>query len=242
MTDESRKGCGPYKVASADDNMTVVWRNRALLLFDRVPVPIALCDADGTVLVANPAMATEWRVLPSALRGHNVRELFQPPPHVTLHPIAEAVRLRRRSRYPVEVSWTVPGKRERYGEITVDLVGEDPTRRPNLLLVLRVRNGRTQAEAPARPARLVASAMESKILALAAGGATTAQISQDVGLTVHGVNYHLASLSRRWGAPNRTALVARAYVSGVLAPGTWPPEPARKDVREHRPGRGDRQP
>lgn len=41
-----------------------------------------------------------------------------------------------------------------------------------------------------------------------------------------GVNYHLRRLSARWGAANRTELVARAYALGVLAPGVWPPTPA----------------
>jgi DNA-binding NarL/FixJ family response regulator len=37
------------------------------------------------------------------------------------------------------------------------------------------------------------------------------------------VTYHLRRLSSRWGASNRTELVARAYALGVLAPGVWPP-------------------
>jgi DNA-binding CsgD family transcriptional regulator len=37
------------------------------------------------------------------------------------------------------------------------------------------------------------------------------------------VNYHLTRLSDRFGVPNRTALVARAYSLGLLDPGSWPP-------------------
>ncbi|WP_235883737.1 hypothetical protein [Saccharopolyspora elongata] len=40
------------------------------------------------------------------------------------------------------------------------------------------------------------------------------------------VNYHLQRISRRWRVPNRTELVARGYVLGVLKPSTWPSEPA----------------
>ncbi|MFE7532184.1 diguanylate cyclase, partial [Kitasatospora sp. NPDC057542] len=54
----------------------------------------------------------------------------------------------------------------------------------------------------------------------------TAQIAREIGVTPDGVNYHLARLSRRWRVPNRTALVARAYATGVLAPDVWPPRPA----------------
>ncbi|MFK4071566.1 hypothetical protein [Streptomyces sp. NPDC029674] len=52
-----------------------------------------------------------------------------------------------------------------------------------------------------------------------------------VGIGVDGVNYHLTRLCRRLRAPNRTALVARAYVLGLLDPEAWPPEvagPARR--------------
>ncbi|MEV5540004.1 LuxR C-terminal-related transcriptional regulator [Saccharopolyspora shandongensis] len=74
--------------------------------------------------------------------------------------------------------------------------------------------------------RHLVSPVEARILALAAGGVTTAQIAKSVGLTADGVNYHLQRMSRRWRMPNRTALVARAYVLGVLKPAAWPPEPA----------------
>ncbi|MGW3232580.1 response regulator transcription factor [Kitasatospora sp. NPDC001095] len=72
------------------------------------------------------------------------------------------------------------------------------------------------------------SPVEARILAAAARGDTTAQIAREIGITPGGVNYHLARLSRRWRVPNRTALVARAYATGVLAPNTWPPRPAER--------------
>ena len=74
-----------------------------------------------------------------------------------------------------------------------------------------------------------ADEIEARILALAAAGSTTGQIASAVGLTVDGVNYHFKRLSRRWGVTGKAALVARAYVEGVLAPGVWPSAPARPD-------------
>lgn len=202
----------------------VTWRNRAFLLFDRLPVPIALCDTDGGVLMVNPALAAEWGELPGRLTGKNALDLFRPSGTDQLHPIAEAVRSGRRSRYPVEVSWSAAGGVERYGELTIDLVGDSPDAPPVLLLLLRVLGTRDEP----RPGGTGAEAndAEKRILALVAGGSTTAQIAKTVGLTVDGVNYHLGRLSRRWGTGNRTALIAYAYVTGVLAPNTWPPAPA----------------
>ncbi|MEV7426639.1 MULTISPECIES: PAS domain-containing protein [unclassified Streptomyces] len=205
----------------------VSWRNRTFLLFDRLPVPLAISDPYGRVLMANPAMAAQWGELPGRLRGRSAMDLFRIPGPGQLHPIADAVRQGRRSRYPVEVSWSTPSGAERYGELTVDLLADAPASHPVLLLYLRVRGERAAAPPPAAGTGAgEASEAELRILTLLAGGSTTARIAGEVGLTVDGVNYHVGRMSRRWGVRNRAALVAHAYVTGLLAPGVWPPAPA----------------
>ncbi|MFI9079940.1 PAS domain-containing protein [Streptomyces sioyaensis] len=198
------------------------WRNYFLILLDRIPTPIAVCKADGEVLIANPAMATEWGAAPGQLRGRNLLELFEPRATAQLDRLTEALRLGRRSRYPIEVRWSVGSEgTEREGELTIDPVGDPSVTPPALLALLRVRE-----TAPPPAPRGSASPVETQILALAAGGATTASIGTALGLTVDGVNYHLTRLSRRWRVQGRNALVARAYVLGVLSPHSWPPAPA----------------
>ncbi|WP_369174598.1 PAS domain S-box protein [Streptomyces sp. R28] len=197
----------------------VVWRNRALMVFDRVSVPIAVCDVYGAVLLANPAMAAECGTSPGRLRGRDVLELFRPQETTQVERIAEALRLRHRSRYQVSVRWQAPGGAERYGELTADPVSDTAEDTPALLVMLRVLGEREAQER--RPVKVAPA--EARILALLAGGATTAQAARETGLTVDGVNYHLRRLSARWTAANRTELVARAYALGVLTPGVWPP-------------------
>lgn len=198
----------------------VVWRNRALMLFDRVVTPVAVCDVYGAVLLANPAMATECGTTPGRLRGREVLELFRPEETTQVKRIVEALRLRHRSRYQVSVRWPGPDGTERYGELTADPVSDTVEETPALLVMLRVR-GEREAPAP-EPERV--SPAEARILALLAGGATTAHAARETGLTPDGVTYHLRRLTARWGAANRTELVARAYALGVLEPGVWPPE------------------
>ncbi len=191
------------------------WRNYFLILLDRIPTPIAVCHADGEVLIANPAMAAEWGAAPGQLRGRNLLDLFRPRAKAQLDRLAEALRLGHRSRYPVEVHWQAGAEgAPREGELTVDPVGDPSVRPPALLALLRVRD----TSPPPRP-RGSASPVEARILALAAGGATTASIGTTLGLTVDGVNYHLTRLARRWRVQGRTALVAKAYVLGVLSAG-----------------------
>ncbi|MEU1010064.1 PAS domain-containing protein [Streptomyces sp. NPDC088810] len=199
----------------------VVWRNRALMLFDRVSVPVAVCDVYGQVVLANPAMAAECGTTPGRLRGRPVLELFRPQEATQVERIAEALRLRHRSRYQVSVCWRAPGGAERHGELTADPVSDSVEETPALLVMLRVLGERPAPE----PEPVRTTEVERRVLALLAGGATTARAARELGLTRDGVTYHLRRLSARWNATNRTELVARAYALGVLAPGVWPPEP-----------------
>ncbi|QNP74454.1 PAS domain-containing protein [Streptomyces roseirectus] len=199
----------------------VVWRNRALTLFDRVTVPVAVCDVYGDVLLANPAMAAECGATPGRLRGRAVLELFRPVEAEQVERIAQALRLRHRSRYQVSVRWDAPDGRLRHGELTADPVSDSVGLTPALLVMLRAHGEETRACPP--PPETV-TPVETRILALLAGGATTARAARETGLTPDGVSYHLRRLSARWGASNRTELVARAYAEGVLAAGVWPPE------------------
>lgn len=201
----------------------VVWRNRALMLFDRVSVPVAVCDVYGAVRLANPAMATECGTTPGRLRGRDVLELFRPQEATQVERIAEALRLRHRSRYQVSVCWRAPGGVERFGELTADPVSDSVDETPTLLVMLRML-GEREPERPVDPVRV--TPVEARILALLAGGATTARAARETGLSSDGVTYHLRRLSARWGAGNRTELVARAYALGVLTPGVWPPTPS----------------
>ncbi|MEU3825684.1 PAS domain-containing protein [Streptomyces sp. SID486] len=206
----------------------VVWRNRALMVFDRVAVPVAVCDVHGQVVLANPAMAAECGTTPGRLRGRHVLELFRPREAGQVERIAEALRLRHRSRYQVSVCWRTAGGSERQGELTADPVSDSVEDTPALLVMLRVL-GERRAAAP-EPVRT--SAVERQVLALLAGGATTAHAARELGLTADGVTYHLRRLSARWGAANRTELVARAYAQGVLVSGVWPPEARAPEARE----------
>ncbi len=129
----------------------VVWRNRALMLFDRVAVPVAVCDVYGSVQAANPAMAAECGTTPGQLRGQDVLDLFQPQESGQVERIAQALRLRHRSRYQVSVRWRAPNGVERYGELTADPVSDTVEETPALLVMLRVQGEGDPA--PAHPAR-----------------------------------------------------------------------------------------
>ena len=136
----------------------VVWRNRAVTLFDRIPMPAAVCDVYGSVVLVNPAMATEWGTPPGRLRGRDVLELFRPQEATQVERIAQALRLRHRSRYPVSVRWDAADGAHRHGELTADPMSDGPDVTP-YLLVLVTRPGRphpsrrTASHSPGQPHR-----------------------------------------------------------------------------------------
>lgn len=67
---------------------------------------------------------------------------------------------------------------------------------------------------------------ETIILCLVAGGLTNDQAARQLHISRHTVAQHIAEMLRRAQARSRSELIARAYASGVLAAGTWPPAPS----------------
>ena len=65
---------------------------------------------------------------------------------------------------------------------------------------------------------------ETTVLCLIAGGLTTRQVAARLHISRHTVAQHVAAMLRRAEARSRGELIARAYASGILATGTWPPQ------------------
>ncbi|MER6129722.1 LuxR C-terminal-related transcriptional regulator [Streptomyces sp. NPDC001795] len=89
------------------------------------------------------------------------------------------------------------------------------------------------AEAANRPAKPtpVLTALDARILEGVATGASTVQLASRLYLSRQGVEYHVGLMLRRFKAPNRAALVSRAYSMGVLTVGSWPPRAAPDFVK-----------
>ncbi len=64
-----------------------------------------------------------------------------------------------------------------------------------------------------------------------ATGSSTIQMATRFFLSRQGVEYHVGRMLRKFKAPNRAALVSRAYSMGVLSPGCWPPHVAQGYVK-----------
>jgi DNA-binding CsgD family transcriptional regulator len=62
-----------------------------------------------------------------------------------------------------------------------------------------------------------------RILEGVAAGLSTQQLASRLGLSSHGVEYHISAMLKKLQAPTRSALVARAYALNILVPHCWPP-------------------
>jgi DNA-binding CsgD family transcriptional regulator len=74
--------------------------------------------------------------------------------------------------------------------------------------------------------RYVLSDIDARILEGVAMGMSTVNLAAKLYLSRQGVEYHVGKMLRRHRVTNRAALVSRAYATGVLSPGTWPPRVA----------------
>jgi PAS domain S-box-containing protein len=70
----------------------------------------------------------------------------------------------------------------------------------------------------------VLTVLDARILEGVASGVSTVDMATKLYLSRQGVEYHVTSMLRRLKAPNRAALVSRAYSMGLLSVGSWPPK------------------
>ncbi len=73
------------------------------------------------------------------------------------------------------------------------------------------------------PAPTALTEVPARILEGVASGLSTQQLASRLGLSSHGVEYHISGMLRKLKAPSRSALVARAYALNIFLPNCWPP-------------------
>ncbi|MEV7228843.1 LuxR C-terminal-related transcriptional regulator [Polymorphospora sp. NPDC051019] len=92
-------------------------------------------------------------------------------------------------------------------------------------IVVTLQWDESAAETAIRTARhKVLTELDARILQGVAMGMSTVNLAGELYLSRQGVEYHVATMMKKLKAPNRAALVSRAYSMGVLNAGTWPPQ------------------
>ncbi|WP_435056523.1 LuxR C-terminal-related transcriptional regulator [Streptomyces noursei] len=154
--------------------------------------------------------------------GRNFRDLVHPSVRQPLMRQFERLLEGRRDRFATPVVALRPTGDVFNGSLTAAAVrgyGPDPSA---VLVVMRSGQGSAD-DGVVAPKRKLLSEIDARILEGIAAGLSTIPLASRLYLSQHGVEYHVTGLLRKLKAPNRAALVSRAYAMGVLTVGTWPP-------------------
>ncbi|MEV7034263.1 LuxR C-terminal-related transcriptional regulator [Streptomyces sp. NPDC093272] len=79
--------------------------------------------------------------------------------------------------------------------------------------------------------RLVIGEMAAKILEGTAAGLTSEFLASRLFISPKTVDYHISRMLRQFGMPNRVALIALAYSTGILQINSWPPRVADEFIK-----------
>ncbi len=93
---------------------------------------------------------------------------------------------------------------------------------------------RTTSSAECEPPQPVGcpmlSSLQARILEGVAAGFSSGRLSRELYLSSKTIDYHVRVMSDKLRAPNRVALVSRAYVLEILRTDSWPPRVACETV------------
>jgi PAS domain S-box-containing protein len=196
-------------------------------LFEDSGLGMASLGTDLAIRDANPAFSQLFDRRPDGVLGRNFFELLHPGTHPVLRRQFERLTDGRRTSFTDRMVAMRPCATVFTGEMTGVAVREGAQRAAAVIVL--VRRDRAAAPSGASEDTLVAQGrllteMDARVLEGVARGMTTVQLAARLYLSRQGVEYHVTTLLRRLNAPNRAALVSRAYAVGVLGVGSWPPQ------------------
>ncbi|MFD3515863.1 PAS domain-containing protein [Streptomyces sp. NPDC058657] len=189
-------------------------------LRDHSGLPCALLSANGRVVEASAAAAELFHLGLPDLVGRRAHTLLAPEAGLDrLHSRWDGLIARRTRRVETTALLVDTRGRQRRAQLHLTAVGHSSARARHVWAVV------TQQSLAHEP-RPSLTAAQIRILSLLAEGSSNGSIAASLNLSRQTVDYHLSRLRELLDAATRPALVARAYVLGILAPGTWPPRSA----------------
>ncbi|MGW7271952.1 PAS domain S-box protein [Streptomyces sp. NPDC054864] len=191
-------------------------------LRDHSGLPCALLSADGRVIEASAAAADLFHLGLPDLVGRRAHTLLAPasaPDLDRLHRRWNGLIARRTRRMETSAVLVDSQGRQRRAQLHLTTVGHSAARARHVWAVIT-------HQSLAHEAHPTLTAAQVRILSLLAEGSSNSDIATSLKLSRQTVDYHLSRLRQALGAATRPALVARAYVLGILAPRAWPPRSA----------------
>ncbi|MFH8987824.1 LuxR C-terminal-related transcriptional regulator [Streptomyces sp. NPDC017940] len=170
---------------------------------------------------ASAAAATLFRVGVHDLVGRRAHTLLAPEPGLgLLHRRWNGLIARRTRRLETSAVLVDARGLQRRAQLHPTTIGHSAARARHVWAVVT-------HQSLAHEAHPSLTAAQIRILSLLAEGSSNGDIATSLKLSRQTVDYHLSRPRHLLGAATRPALVARAYVLGILAPPrAWPPRSA----------------
>lgn len=191
-------------------------------LRDHSGLPCALLSANGRVIEASVAAAELFHLGLTDLVGRRAHTLLAPQPVPDLerlHRRWNSLIARRTRRVETTAVLVDTHGLQRRAELHLTTIGHSAGRARHVWAVITHQSLAHEAHPPLTAAQI-------RILSLLAQGSSNGDIAASLHLSRQTLDYHLSRLRHLLGAATRPALVARAYVLGILAPHVWPPRSA----------------
>ncbi|MGW3988002.1 PAS domain-containing protein [Streptomyces sp. NPDC004830] len=179
---------------------------------------------DPVVTAAEPEFAGQFGLTADEICGHSLLDLLRSPFPARLREKFAALSAGRLRRFTEKATGRDGDGRDFPADVTAVAVREPAGGIVGVVVLLR------RAE-HVRPGGPVLSALDAQVLEGVASGESTVQLASRLYLSRQGIEYRVGQMLRRFDAPNRPALVARAHALGMFAPGQWPPRVLAEHVR-----------
>ncbi|WP_283108027.1 PAS domain-containing protein [Streptomyces sp. LRE541] len=192
-----------------------------------------MSPADLTVRGADPAFARQFGLGMDEIRGSSLLDLLRPAIPARLEEQFAALSSGQRRRFTERVTGRDSAGLAFSAEVTGTAVRKPSGEITGVIVLLhRTRETRRNEDEPVPSGAPVLSALDAQVLEGVASGESTAQLASRLYLSRQGIEYRVGQMLRRFDAPNRPALVARAHALGMFAVGQWPPRVLPERVKQ----------
>ncbi|MFE9623035.1 PAS domain-containing protein [Streptomyces sp. NPDC006527] len=179
---------------------------------------------DLVITAAEPEFARAFGKSADEICGYGLLDLLRSPVPARLREQFTALSSGHSRRLKERVTGRDGAGRDFPAEVTAAAVRKPSGEIAGVVVFLR-RAGDAVSGGP------VLSALDAQVLEGVASGESTVQLASRLYLSRQGIEYRVGQMLRRFDAPNRPALVARAHALGMFAAGQWPPRVLPERVR-----------
>ncbi|MGW4207723.1 PAS domain-containing protein [Lentzea sp. NPDC004789] len=191
-------------------------------LLERSGLCLARLDLQLRVVEANDDFVAQFGHSRATLLGRSFYELLHPGVHGPMRKQFDRLVEGRRERFVEHLAGIGPRHAVFTGDITGIAVHDAHGDLVQFVVVVNPEKGE-QPNAVVVDRNRILTELDARILEGIATGESTVRLASRLFLSRQGVEYHVGTMLKKLKAPNRAALVSRAYSLGVLSVASWPP-------------------